>query len=95
VRGELDLLTRGIVDQAFVEAEAAGAPVRIVDLGELELMDCGGLAGLLAPAWRARADGRRRLVVLIGAGHGRRLLELLDMTADLDVVDHGSGSGAT
>jgi anti-anti-sigma regulatory factor len=59
-----------------------------VDLRALDFLDCGGLDGLLAGARRARAGGRR-LVVLIGAGHGRRLFELLDLTAELEVMDQG------
>ncbi|MDX6647384.1 MAG: anti-sigma factor antagonist [Miltoncostaeaceae bacterium] len=88
VRGELDLMTRAHLDRAFAAAESAGDPVRIVDLRALDFLDCGGLDGLLAGARRARAGGRR-LVVLIGAGHGRRLFELLDLTAELEVKDQG------
>jgi anti-anti-sigma factor len=92
LRGELDFMTRGHVEVAFADAEAAGAPVRTVDLRELDFMDCAGLDGLVAAVRRRRAD--RPVVVLIGAGSGRRVLELLDVSGDLTVLDLGRDSRA-
>ena len=81
-------MTRSHVEFAFADAEAAGAPVRTVDLRELDFMDCAGLDGLVA-AVRRRRRADRPVVVLIGAGSGRRVLELLDASGDLTVLDLG------
>jgi anti-anti-sigma factor len=88
LRGELDLLTGSLVELAFADAEALGATVRVVDLRGLDFMDLSGLDGLLGAA-RRRRRGDQRLVVVIGAGRGRRLLEILDVSAQLEVVDFG------
>jgi anti-anti-sigma factor len=90
VRGELDLLTRHRVHRALAEARAAGRAVRLLDLRALDFMDCAGLDAVLAAARRARADGDE-LDVVIGAGHGRRIFELLDLSAELRVIDEEAG----
>jgi anti-anti-sigma factor len=92
LRGELDLLTRAHVGRALDEARARGESVRLLDLRELDFMDCAGLDVVLAAAWGARADGGE-LTVVIGAGHGRRLFELLDVS-ELRLVDAGAGDRA-
>jgi anti-anti-sigma regulatory factor len=81
-------MTRSHIEVAFADAEAAGAPVRTVDLRELDFMDCAGLDGLLAAA-RRRREPDRPFVVVIGPGSGRRVLELLDVSEDLVVLDVG------
>jgi anti-anti-sigma factor len=86
MRGELDVLTRGHVARALAAARARGEPVRRLDVRELDFMDCAGLEVVLAAARDARADGGE-LTVVVGAGHGRRLFELLDLSAELRLVD--------
>jgi anti-anti-sigma factor len=93
VRGELDLLTAEDLERALLTADAAGAPASFVDLTALEFMDLSGLDALLDAAERSRAQGRR-LAVRIGTGRGRRLFELLDVTAALQVLDDGAAEAA-
>jgi len=88
LRGELDVMTRSHIEVALADAEAAGALVRTVDLRELDFMDCAGLDGLVAVA-RRRGEPDRPFVVVIGSGSGRRVLELLDVSEDLVILDVG------
>jgi anti-sigma B factor antagonist len=91
LRGGLDLLTRVRVEGALAGEEATGAPVSVLDLRALDFMDCAGLDCVIAAARGARSQGRR-LAVLIGAGRGRRLFDLLDLTAEVELIDEGSGA---
>jgi anti-anti-sigma factor len=60
--------------------------VVIVDLRALEFLSCGGLHALVSAARRARATGGR-LVVVHGPGAVQRLVEIVDVTFEIELVD--------
>ncbi len=57
LRGDLDLASAPWLERELVESEAAGEPWLVVDLGDLDFMDCSGVHVLLEANRRARANG--------------------------------------
>lgn len=86
VRGELDAETGPRADELLRRLEATGPQTLVLDLREVTFFDSTGLQIVLDAEVRARAAGRR-LVVVPGDGEPRRVLELADVTDRLDLED--------
>jgi anti-anti-sigma factor len=81
--GELDLASRGSLDDALKDAEAAHAQVIVLDLRGLDFIDSAGLH-TIADAYR-QARGRR--IVLTDPGQVRRMFELCGLNELLTIPD--------
>jgi anti-anti-sigma factor len=86
VRGELDLVSCPLLDQALEELAGVDVELVIVDLRELEFMDSTGLHLLVRAQTQALQDGRRFALVRGGA-QVQRLFDLTGVTESLTVVD--------
>lgn len=85
--GELDLLTADKLLRALEAAERRVGTRRLVlDYSGLDFMDSTGLQVLLDADVRAEEDGRT-LVVAVGDGEARRVLELVDVISRLRVTE--------
>lgn len=85
--GELDLATAGALDdalRAWLDDPAAGELV--VDLSGVTFMDSSGLRAVLVASTEA-AENERRMVVLPGDGQARRVIELAQVSAFLELRD--------
>jgi anti-sigma B factor antagonist len=71
--GELDLATRPRVEQQLAELRAAGYEHLVVDLRELEFMDCAGVGMLLEWSESAGIEGTRFSVITNECGVHRVL----------------------
>src|SRR3954452_5638760 len=82
--GELDIATAASLELELQTAEARRPPVLVLDLGQLTFMGVPGLRSTLAPAPRARRDGRH-FVVTNPVPHISRLFELtaIDQSVEL------------
>jgi anti-anti-sigma factor len=79
VRGQLDLLARGVFGEALTWAARLKRPVE-VDLDKIDFIDGAGLSILVEARRRARSAGRR--LTIVGASRCvRRLIEITN-TAD-------------
>jgi anti-sigma B factor antagonist len=79
VRGQLDMLARGVFGEALTWAARLRRPVE-VDLGKIDFIDGAGLSLLMEARRRARSAGRR--LTIVGASRCvRRLIEITN-TAD-------------
>ena len=58
VRGELDIATRSILDDALTQAIELGASIVLVDLAELSFIDATGLGALVSARNRLLAQSR-------------------------------------
>jgi RND superfamily putative drug exporter len=90
--GELDLRTSLKFRDALAAIEENGPPLVVVDLRELRFMDSSGLGELVRATQRARAEGRR-VVLVTGSNPIDRVLALsgvwqaLETTADPETLD--------
>lgn len=85
--GELDLLTADRLERAIHAAEEQVGPGRLVlDYSGLDFIDSTGLQLLLDADVRAAQDGRS-LVIAVGDGEARRVLELVDVLTRLKVTE--------
>ena len=82
VRGELDLLTAPVLEDALVSLEGRSEPI-VVDLSDLSFLDVSGLRALALAGRRAREKGCRFALTECGP-MVRRLLELTGMASMLD-----------
>ena len=83
--GELDLCSAPAAAEQLREAQASSYLV-VVDLRDLEFIDCAGLGVLVAAdAWARQA--KRSLVLIRGGGQVDRLLGWTGMLAELEVFD--------
>lgn len=85
--GELDLATAGALDEAlraWLDDPAGGELV--VDLSGVTFMDSSGLRAVLVASSEATEHGRR-IVVLPGDGQARRVIELAQVSAFLELRD--------
>lgn len=88
--GELDIDSVPRLDSALRRAEAE-ATVIVLDLRELEFMDCSGVHLLIAADRRIRRAGGR-LVVVRGPAEVQWLLEVLGVDGRLELVDRPPAS---
>ena len=73
--GEVDLGGAGPLDEEMRRVEATDVETIVLDLSELEFMDCSGIRLLLDLQRRSTDDGRR-LRMIRGAGQVDRLVKL-------------------
>jgi anti-anti-sigma factor len=85
LEGELNLATWAIAAQALRRAERL-ADLVVLDLRGVSSMDSAGLHLLLDTNLRQRAAGRR-LVVVTGSPHVRRVLDLTGVSGQLEITD--------
>ncbi len=88
LRGELDLATVPVLEDALQSAERAHELV-VVDLRDLTFLDSTGLHVLISAEQRARRSGAR-LMIVQGPPQVRRLLELTGAIDQLQVVSDPS-----
>jgi anti-anti-sigma factor len=86
LRGELDLATTPILEEALAGAGADGGPVVALDLSELSFVDASGLKAILQAHRRAVRAGRSGLSLLNPSADIRRLLSLTAIDLTLDVA---------
>jgi anti-anti-sigma factor len=86
VSGELDLATAEELESKLKQLEAAGPPLLVVDLRELEFMDSTGLRTVIAADARAR-DRSARLVIVRAPEEVDRVFRLTRMDQHLELVD--------
>lgn len=90
--GELDLATAGALGdalRAWLDDPAAGDLT--VDLSAVTFMDSSGLRAVLVASSEATEHGRR-IIVLPGEGQARRVIELAQVSAFLELRDALEGS---
>jgi anti-sigma B factor antagonist len=75
LRGELDLTSAPLFEQALMEAESSKPRRVIIDLSGLEFMDSTGLRALLIARERAQENGHE-LALRRGPRQVQRVLEL-------------------
>ena len=93
LNGELDISTAREFERRLGDLEGAGAPVIVLDLRDLQFMDSTGLRILVAADARARAAGRR-LVLVRGTQNVQRLFEITRLADRLDFVDEPAEASA-
>jgi anti-sigma B factor antagonist len=76
VHGELDITAASLVRDALLDALAWRSPRLVVDLSEVDFLDCAGARALLAASRRARLHEGRMVV----AAPSRRVARLLQLT---------------
>jgi anti-sigma B factor antagonist len=86
LRGELDLSTVGKVDDELQSVERAGPKIVLLDLSSLTFLDSTGLRCVVRADDRARAEGRR-LVVVKGPEAVQRVFEITRLEDRLELVD--------
>ena len=84
VKGEIDIATAGILDEAIEQATDGRTRVA-VDLEGVSCMDSTGLRTLIV-AHRRLADMGGTLAVIPGSGPIRRLLEVAGVADTLEIV---------
>jgi anti-anti-sigma factor len=86
LRGELDVATAPLAEDALKTAEAREPRLLALDLGLLTFMDSTGLRLVMGADARAREAGRR-LVVVRGPDAVQRVFELTGVDERIDLVD--------
>jgi anti-sigma B factor antagonist len=86
--GEFDLsVVPGVEDE--IRRVEQGVPLLVVDLSGLEFMDSSGLRTLVSADERARANGRR-LVIVQGPPPVHRVFEITQLDQRLELVPDAS-----
>ena len=94
LRGELDISTASSLEDDLRRVEAGGPALLVIDLSRLDFMDSTGLRLLISADQRARAVGRR-LVLVRGNEMVQRVLRLTRLDERLEIVDDpGALAGA-
>jgi anti-anti-sigma factor len=91
--GELDIVNAPELESQLATIEADAADTLVLDLRGVEFIDSTGLRALIAANERARAAGRR-LVIVRGAKAVDRLLSLTQLDQRLEIVDDPDALGA-
>ena len=84
VSGALDITTAEQLERALLAAEADGPRTVELDLRGVSFFDSTGLQMVLGAHVRAREAGRRLLVVA-GQSEARRVLDLAEVSAELEL----------
>ena len=84
--GELDLVTAPWLARRLAKVEASAPVLVMIDLRDLTFMDSSGLRELFSAQRRARAAGRR-LVLVKGSAPIDRVLEMVRADAAMETVD--------
>ena len=85
VRGELDLVSSGELEEALERVNGSDPPLVILDLREVEFMDSTGLAVVVRAHQRAQNTGKR-FGLVNGSGQVQRLLRLTGMDERMTVA---------
>jgi len=92
LRGELDLSSAAKLQEELRRVEAASPPVLVLDLSKLVFLDSTGLRCLVTADERARADGRR-VVIVRGPDPVQRVFSITRLEERLEMVDDVSAIG--
>jgi anti-sigma B factor antagonist len=84
--GELDLSTVAKVQEELRRVEAASPATLVVDLSKLTFLDSTGLRCIVTADERARAEGRR-IVIVRGPDAVQRVFAITRLEERLDMVD--------
>jgi anti-anti-sigma factor len=84
VRGPLDITTGDALERALLEAERGAPAVLELDLRGVGFFDSTGLQIVLDAHVRAGEEGRR-LVVIAADSEARRVLDLAEVSGDLEL----------
>ena len=84
--GELDIASAEQLDEGLAGVEGDAGETLVLDLRGVEFIDSTGIRAVIAADVRARADGRR-LVVVRGAKAVERVLSLTQLDERLELVD--------
>jgi anti-sigma B factor antagonist len=86
LRGELDISSAPVLEEALGRLEAAGPSLLVIDLRGLEFMDSTGLRTLVSADQRAREAGRR-LAIVRGPEAVDRIFHVTRLDERLELVD--------
>jgi anti-anti-sigma factor len=86
LRGELDISSAPVLEEALEKVEEAGPPVLLIDLRQLEFMDSTGLRTVVSADQRAR-DAGRRLAIVRGPEPVDRIFSVTRLDERLELVD--------
>ena len=92
LRGELDLSSAGKLQEELKRVEAGAPPVLVLDLSKLVFLDSTGLRCLVTADERARAQGRR-VVIVRGPDPVQRVFSITRLEERLEMVDDASSVG--
>jgi len=92
LRGELDLSSAAKLQEELRRVEAASPPVLVLDLSKLVFLDSTGLRCLVTADERARAEGRR-VVIVRGPDPVQRVFSITRLEERLEMVDDVSALG--
>ena len=89
LEGELDLSTVAKVEEELRRVEASDASLVVLDLSGLTFLDSTGLRAVITADERARAQGRR-FVIVKGPDAVQRVFAITRLEERLEMVDDGS-----
>ena len=87
--GDVDIASADEIEARIRSAEAEEPLVILIDLRQVSFLDSSGLRLILGAAVRAKAAGRR-LVLVRGPERVQRVFELTNLQSRLEFVDHPS-----
>lgn len=83
-RGDLDITTADALERALLAAHEDGVPIEL-DVRGIDFFDSTGVQIILDAHVRAREAGRT-ITVRAGDGEVRRVLDLAEVSADLELT---------
>jgi len=86
LRGELDISSAPVLEEALGRVEEAGPAVLVIDLRGLAFMDSTGLRTVVSADQRARDQGRR-LAIVRGPEPVDRIFSVTRLDERLELVD--------
>ena len=89
LKGELDLSTVAKVEEELRRVEASDATLLVLDLSGLTFLDSTGLRAVITADERARAQGRR-FVIIKGPDAVQRVFAITRLEERLEMVDDDS-----
>jgi anti-anti-sigma factor len=92
LRGELDLSSAPKLQEELRRVEAGSPPVLVLDLSKLVFLDSTGLRCLVTADERAKAEGRR-VVIVRGPDPVQRVFSITRLEERLEMVDDASSVG--
>jgi anti-anti-sigma factor len=92
LRGELDLSSAAKLQEELRRVEADAPPVLVLDLSKLVFLDSTGLRCLVTADERAKAEGRR-VVIVRGPDPVQRVFSITRLEERLEMVDDASAVG--
>ena len=90
--GELDLSTVAKVQEELRRVEASSPATLVVDLSKLTFLDSTGLRCIVTADERARAEGRR-IVIVRGPDAVQRVFAITRLEERLEMVDDADSLG--